>query len=132
MNKDRALYKGKTKDGIWVEGCLIIGVGSDRMHFYQIENADINEFRKWTVKKETVGQYTGLTDRNGKKIFEGDKAIWLQAKGGIIPADKKSYECLIEWSKSMSGWKCRLIDQTNHCGFTFSSEHLEVVGTIHD
>ncbi len=73
-----------------------------------------------------VEMFTGETDRNGKEIYEGDKVIWKQADGGILPPDQEAKKCVIEWSEAFKEWKCRLRNNKDHCGFTFSGGHIEV------
>ena len=123
MGENMGLYRGKVKDSdIWAEGFYaVFGTG----HF--IGAYDESETVVWVeVEPKTVGQYTGLTDKNGVKIFEGD--ICRNTRNGEIVS--------VKWHGTMAGfvWSKR---KEGTCLYDFGElfrahDKCEVIGNIHD
>ena len=111
------LFRGKRLgDGEWVDGSLFIDEKKDK---HEILVGYVNYRVGWEVDPNTVGQFTGLTDKNDKKIFEGD----------ILKADGLAYACFWDFGNLEFG----LEDQTESFGLCYYAQHdLEIIGNIHD
>lgn len=68
---DVAIIDGVAERGRWFEGSLVKMGPVGYTHYYILPDY-ASAFYEIEVIPSTVGQYTGLTDKNGKKIFQGD------------------------------------------------------------
>ena len=124
------LFRGKTEAGAWVYGgiafqedgdVVIVGALDKYQSIY-----DMGMNSEYVIP-ETVGQFTGVTDKNGTKIFEGDivrdiyEHIGQTATVEFTTEDIASCGCCVP-KFAGSGFKAGSVDIT----------YCEIIGNIHD
>lgn len=116
-------FRGKRKDGVWVYG--------DLMHLEK-DFKPLIKIIDWSTKDQevdpdTVGQFTGLTDKNGKEIYEGniieDKngigvIMWFQTSWGVA-----------SYAHGYDGLKSYTAVDSFYCN---EVKEWAVIGNIHD
>lgn len=127
------LFRGKRIDnGAWVEGYVVVyPSGKTEVRNKCTQPPDI--LLVCEIDPETVCQYTGLTDKNGKKIFEGDivedsqgnlyKAFWQENYyqfSFICIKSEKNFLKDAKWDL----WSLAKNDELSLCGNIFDNPSL--------
>lgn len=117
---EKVKLNGMPVEGMWVYGGYC-QYNAERGIIYQKE-----PFNKFSVYADSVGQYTSLTDKNGKMIFEGD-VLRLVYNG-------TEHIYVVIWDNDDLGFKATNGQENYGKEFEYLGccEELEVIGNIHD
>lgn len=110
------LFRGKrTDNSAWETGSLVVIWPGTSMETVFITDKSTGYQTK--VDPSTVGQYTGLTDKNGKRIFEGDVVAYREYGNLAVVWDDGAFQLMRE-----------VYDTLDH----YSTRFSVVIGNIYD
>ena len=112
-DKERECYLDETElAGITPDGKYILYIEEEEISKLEVEGNYILE------------QYTGLKDKNGKEIYEGDIVEYTTCYYG----NEKRHRKVVEWSE----WDSDDFGEPHNIGFSNLSECMEVIGNVHE
>ena len=120
MLKRDIVFRGKSKStGEWVEGSLITNdVIVGKIVEFE-EDYFCTEFW-YKVDPETVGQFTGMTDKKGKKLFEGD--VYSMGEKNIL------YVVIFDKSQFIG----KQVGNRSLAGLEYWKSNIGIVGNVYD
>lgn len=131
MNREIKFRGFNEKNNKWLYGYYFVNRG---LHFVVDDKTQTNPLVNWkdfVVKPDTIGQYTGLKDKNGNKIFEGDIVKGVSHKSDscineLIPFDVIG---VVGYHKEYQTLEVRTRQVSLHIEVAIKGE---VIGNIHD
>ena len=113
-------FRGKSKStGEWVFGNLFDKDTKGRTHIGTTVR------RCFDIDPETVGQFTGMTDKNGTKIFEGDIVRHIDTTCHVVEVVNSE----VYFDTEMLKFRFRHSNELFHCQF---NNECEAIGNVYD
>lgn len=146
---DRLLFRGKAinrndgfpkrlklKNGDWVYGIISKIIPEQFIDKLPYEMTNEDGVCGIDIDYKTIGQCTGLKDKNGKLIYEGD-IVLANCSTTAKPETIKRHKCLIQWD--IRGFDLVVIDYEENAKWTtsysvwgYQGNALEIIGNIHE
>lgn len=120
------LFRGKrTYNGRWIYGSLVVDSSGNTYIVWEYESCkgvkQSISSKTISVIPSTVGQYTGLTDKNGVKIFEGD----------IVAIENEGVYAAIKYNDSNAAFYVEDEDHEEYLGEAWETD-VVIIGNVHD
>jgi uncharacterized phage protein (TIGR01671 family) len=125
-------FRGRTFNGtIWAYGLIeMLRFDDGSLHRYIREYKQNGGYTDYEVDPDTIGQFTGLYDKNGKEIYEGD-VFRFGTLQGVITLHPDGYWCIHTGELPVENYSYNSLgDMIEH--LKIKCFDYEVIGNIYD